>query len=114
MVTEEVPKEGFEIEAFAVKNVELFERVHNGLCVLLGGFIISLDLKQEPVELIDGHDPVFGVTVKQGSDLARGFGYCQLEPPRKAEAHTVCLLRHERERERERERLSSSKFCYMF
>ncbi|XP_028092106.1 uncharacterized protein LOC114292365 [Camellia sinensis] len=56
------------METFAMEDIEVFEfieRLHDRLCVFFCGFIFSLNLDQEPVKVIDGHDSIFGVTVEE-------------------------------------------------
>jgi hypothetical protein len=54
-VREEVLEEGLEMETFAV-NVSVL--VDDGLGVLIGGFLFFLNLDQEPLKAINGHDSI--------------------------------------------------------
>ncbi|KAI7988027.1 hypothetical protein LOK49_LG13G02010 [Camellia lanceoleosa] len=60
-VAEEVAKESFEMETFAMEDIEVFEfieRLHERLCVFFCDFIFSVSLDQEPVKVIDDHDSI--------------------------------------------------------
>ena len=62
-ITEEVPKEGFQVENFAVEDVEMFEVFDDGFhcrfCFFHGDRLFTLDLLQELVQVINRHQTIF-------------------------------------------------------
>lgn len=72
----------------------LAELIHDALRLLPAGPALLLDLDQEPLELIDGHDLVLGVLPEEGLDLLRSLRRRGPELPAEAEAHSVRLFRH--------------------
>lgn len=68
--------------------------IQYGLGFLLGRVFLFLDLGQEAMEVIDGHEAIIGVLVEQGLDIRRRFRYGEAEAAPEAEAHSVGLFRH--------------------
>lgn len=94
IVTEEKLEETFEVEANAPA-MEMPEAVDDGLGVFFGGLLLPLHLDEEALKKGRRHHLILGVLVKEGLDLRRRLRQSQLEAPPPAEAHAVCLFRHD-------------------
>lgn len=96
-LAKQVGKEVIEGEALPVENVEtplVPEPIDDALRVLPGGPALLLDLDQEPLQLVHGHDPVLGVPLEEVLDIPGHRRRRDLETPAAAEAHSVRLSRH--------------------
>lgn len=77
-------------EVFEVTN----SLVNNGLSFFLCDILFFLSLNKESMEVINGHESILRVLLKQVLDLLRGLRHGQVEPPPEAEAHSIGLFGH--------------------
>lgn len=94
IITEEILEESFEIETNA-STMEMSEAIYDGLRVFFSGLLLSLHFHEEPSQMRSSHDVIFRVLFEEGFDLRRRLRQRELEAPPPAEAHTVCLFRHD-------------------
>lgn len=94
MVTEKILEETFKVKTLSMKDIQMLQAINDGLRFFLGGFVLFLNLNQEPEKVIRRHEPILRVTIEKGLDLRRGLRRGDLEPPVAAEADSVCLFRH--------------------
>ena len=93
MVTEEKPKEGFEMEVLALEDIKMLEAIEDSLRVLLRRASLSLKLLQEPEQVVHRHRPILRVALERFLHILRRLRRLQPEHPPAAEAHLKVLLR---------------------
>lgn len=93
MFSEEIPKEGLQVETSPLEDVEMLklsEAVQHGLGVFDRGIRFSLVLDEEASKVVDAHDSILRVPLEDCLDICRWICRPQSELPSKAEADPVC------------------------
>jgi len=93
-IAKKISEESFEMEALPLEDVEMLEAVEDGLSMVLASVMISLNLNQELLQFINGHDAILRVLFKYFLYIFRRFNRPELEYSPETEADLVVLLRH--------------------
>jgi menaquinone-dependent protoporphyrinogen IX oxidase len=63
-IADKISEESFKMEALPLEDVEMLEAVEDGLSMVLGSIMISLNFSQEFLQFINAHGPILRVFFK--------------------------------------------------
>lgn len=93
-IPKQVFEETLEIEPSSLKKAKMLQPIDYTLRVLHCSILLSLNLHQEPTQLIGVHHAIIGILVEYLLNVRRRLRCGEAEPPPEEEAHSVGLIGH--------------------
>lgn len=91
-IPKQILEEAFEIESPPLKDVKMLQSIHNPLGVRRRSTLLSLNLHQEPPQLIHAHHAALRVLLEDLLHVGRRLRRRKPEAALEAEAHPVGLF----------------------